>query len=209
MKKPVTIVAFFLVLLAVIGFERIGRKMRILISDDRTARERGVSEPPGSSFADTLHANQRGNHGSTGDSRLANSFKQRDLDGNSIGSARLTETPGLTELNLSVTGEISPVHVIRSSEILASTEPSEEEIALLRRSVDAIADGLNPGAIILDADAIGTRGNRGLLYAREGLDLTAQMKAVYDASKGEPELLSEPVEVEAPSVEQAAAPPEP
>ena len=44
MKRPATIIVVLILLLAIIGFERIGRGLHLLISDDRVARARQADE---------------------------------------------------------------------------------------------------------------------------------------------------------------------
>ena len=177
MKRPAIIIIVLIIMMAIIGFERIEKGLHFLISDDRAARR---SNQP-AEVANSVDPKSRQSRTEEQNSSL-HAFPSQDSD-----QAEITTTAsgkgreGSQTLEVSVTGEISPMHFIRGSFIIDSEKPSDEQIDRLREAVDTIAGALQPGAVIFDADAVSTSKSPVLLFAKDGIDLTTQVKSIYDA----------------------------
>jgi hypothetical protein len=175
MKKRATIIVVLIILLTIIGFERIRRGFHFLISDDRVARTRRADEITNSRDTKLKESSIE----EQDSSRIASHFQDRRYD-DTITTASITNRGGSQSVQVSIAGEISPMHFIRASFILGSTAPSKEQIDRLREAVDAVGEALRPGAIIFDADGFSTSEVPVLLFARGEFDLTAQVKLIYD-----------------------------
>jgi len=197
MKRLIAIIVVLLILTAIIGFERIGRGLQFLISDDRTARERTAGETVNLPEGKTRESPRDGQSFSRGVSRPS-------VPGQGNTDAMRFERAGdAPAIELSIAGGIFPLHFIRASSIVGSTEPSEEQIDRLQQSVAVVAEGLHPGVIVFDADAISTSEAPVLLFARDEFDLTPTVKLVYDTFEKESAQFPETANVEQDGAGQA------
>jgi hypothetical protein len=207
MKKLIAIVIALIILAMIIGFERIGRGLQFLISDNRTDRV-GISEARTEEGLNDLR-----------DDRLPRVWQVRQ---DAHFPARPSQSPNIvTEqaarsdydlggapIAINVTGDLSPMHYIRSSEIIGSSEITAAEIERLRRATNILGDGLDPHALIFDADALSTSEAPFILYARDGFDLTEQAKLIYDRLLAEDESAKRTAKVEQGGGGQPATRPE-
>ena len=175
MKRPATVIVVLIILLVIIGFERIGNGFYFLISDDRVARAPRVDGA--AHFEDTKSKK------SSGEEQNSSGFDARPEDqGQADPNLSAGKDAGGSQgIKVSITGEISPMHFIRASLIFGSTKPSKEQIHRLHEAVNAVGESLRPGAVIFDADGISHTMASVFLFVREEFDLTAQVKAIYDA----------------------------
>jgi hypothetical protein len=175
MKKLAIILAVLIVLVTLIGFERIGRGLRFLVSDERVAkaRENGQAAKTEATKAKAP---------STGESQSFRTDPRFDDhgSGDTISSAPIDEHSSPQSVAVRIIGEISPMHFIRASTIIGHSEPTKEQIDRLREALAVIGDALRPSAVIFDADGFSTSEAPVLLYVRNEFDLTDQVKAVYD-----------------------------
>ncbi|GAA5482837.1 hypothetical protein [Haloferula sargassicola] len=185
MKKPIAIVVALMILTMIIGFERIGRVLQFVISDGRTERVRrsGVSaeeEIRDSRATDSATFREADRSFSTDHSQtseLPDSMKEQVTRGSNHSRSN--------HIGIDVTGRLSPFHYIRSSEITGTTEITSAEIQLLQQAVRILGDGLEPSALILDADALTTSDIPFSLVVREEFDLTDQAKQIYERLQAE------------------------
>ena len=116
-------------------------------------------------------------------------------DGRQTGAGQADAVPGdrpgrADESNLVpqiVIAQSSHVYFIRSSEIIGTGEIAEAEIKRLQGAVGRVSDVLRPRPVVMNADVISTSEVPVLLFARPDLDLTGQVKVVYEAMKREAE----------------------
>jgi hypothetical protein len=181
MKKPITIVLTLIILAMIIGFEHIGRGLDFLISDSRKERTRASQITLGDSEEKPL------------------SRPLDDRPESLPNPANSSEPPGLVteqasrgennfggrSLAINVTADLSPLHFIRSAAITRTSTISEIERETLRQAVEIIGDGLNPRALIFDADALTTSEAPFILFGRDGFDLTPQVKIIYERLRSE------------------------
>lgn len=175
MKKSATIILVLIALMAIIGFERIGKAFHFLVSDDRVARARQGAEAE--NFEDTNSKESRIEEQNSSPIALRSQGRGQ---ADTITTTPIQDRSGEQSLEVSITGEISPVHFVRAAFVVGSTKPSKEQLDRLRNAVDAVAEALRPGAMILDADGLSPSGASVLLYTRDGFDLTTQVKSIYD-----------------------------
>lgn len=81
-----------------------------------------------------------------------------------------------------VYSEMPRHYFIRSSSILKTSEPTEKQAAQIREAVETVLSGLPPEALIFDIDVLNDSEPRRpvLLFAREDLDLTSQVRAAFE-----------------------------
>ena len=194
MKKLLAIVAVLMLLVALVGVDKIGDMLRMLIRDDRDPRatrsEEIAHEPsePKSSRNDLTGAR-------TIDTKVESESFHGDRTGTVVGNGSVAGgASGLIEL--SITGDVSPFHFIRSSEVLGTTEPTEQQRELLQTATEAVLAPLDPGVLIFDADVTSQFGAPVLVFAREELELTRHVKAVYETLMREPVQFLETANVE-------------
>ena len=175
MKRPAIIIVVLILLLAIIGFERIGKGFRFVISDDRVARARQADVATNSEDAKSKESSipERDT------SRTASRSQDQD-QADTVTTPPIEDLNGPQSVDVRITGEISPIHFVRAAFIVGSTEPSKEQIDRLSKAVNAVAEALRPGAIIFDADGLSKSGAPALLFARDEFDLTDQVKEIYD-----------------------------
>ena len=165
MKIPATIIVALIILMAIIGFERIGKGFRFLISDDRVARARRADET--TTFRDTkLEESSIGEQDSTHIASRAQDRHQEDT----ITTEPINDRSGSLPVGVAITGEISPMHFIRASSIVGSSAPTKEQTDRLREAVNAVGEALHPSGIIFDADGFSTSEAPVLLFARDEFD---------------------------------------
>lgn len=206
MKKPITVVVALIILTMMIGFERIGRGLQFLISESRTERARSSEVSTEEKIGDPLDdPSPRVRQGRQDTHRPAWSSKSPDEVPEQ--AARSAYDLGRAPVAIDVTGELSSMHYIQSSQITGSSEISIAEVERLRRAVDILGDGLNPRALIFDADALSTSEAPFILFARDGFDLTEQAKSVYERLLAEDEPPTEAANVEQGVGGQPATPP--
>jgi hypothetical protein len=175
MKKPFVIIAILIALVALVGYERIGRGFRFLISDDRVARAPHVEQAASSQVNKSKESSGEGRKPSQVAPRSKNQGRADTIVIQPIG-----DRCGPVSVGVRITGEISPMHFIRAPIIVGSSEPSKEQIDRLHEAVHVVAGSLRPGAVIFEADGFSNSEMPILLFARDEFDLTAQVKSVYD-----------------------------
>jgi hypothetical protein len=79
-----------------------------------------------------------------------------------------------------VNGQISPIHFISSSAILQNDQLEKFQKARLIEATEAVLVVLEPGLMIFDIDVTAGHDIPVLLYARDGLDLTVEVKWIYE-----------------------------
>ena len=195
MKKLIAIVIALIILTMIIGLERIGKGLQFLISDNRTDRvttsEVRTEEDLEDSRDDRLprvRQDRQNPHSPAGPSQSPHIVPEQ--------AARSGYDLGGAPVAIDVTGDLSSMHYIRSSEIMGSSEISAAEIERLRRATGILRDGLDPHALIFDADALSTSEDPFILYARDGFDLTEQAMLIYKRLLAEDELAKETAKVE-------------
>jgi len=196
MKKPIAIVVTLIILTIVIGFERIGRGLQLLISDNRTEQasppEVSAEEGIGDS-RDNLLPRLRQDSQKT--HPLSRSSEQPDLLPGL--ATRSDDDPEGATLAIDVVGgNLSLMRYIRSSDITGSSEISPTEIELLRRTGAILGVGLDPGTLIFDADALSTSEAPFILFARDEYDLTEEAKLIYEKLLAEHESSTKTVNIE-------------
>jgi hypothetical protein len=197
MKKRIAIVIVLIILTMIIGFERIGRGLQFLISDNRT-KQVNASE------VSTEHGNRDSRADSWPRVRLeredshfpALPSKSSDLAPHQEQVAWSDDDQRGVPVAIDVAGDLSPMHFIRSSAITGSFKHSSIEVERLRRALSILGEGLNPKALIFDADALSLSQAPVILFAREGLDLTEQAKSIYERLLAEDESAAKTTNVE-------------
>ena len=175
MKRPVVIIVALLALAVIIGIDRIGHGFGFLISDERHPKSRDAL-PAASPERTSAESNYTAENQTSRDSTRSTN---RDI-GTPNHSGAKTDHNDSPQIAVSITGEISPVHFIRASAIFGTEAPMENQIARLREAVALVGDRLSPSAVIFDSDAISPSKAPVIPFVREALDLTSQVKLVYD-----------------------------
>lgn len=205
MKRPIAILIALLILVAIIGHERIGSGLHFLISDDRTAGQPAID---GSTSPQERESRNAGPDEHERLDSLSGDPRSSEPDADDTSASRFNGSGDGSVVEMPITGEISPLHFIRSSSIVDSSEPSGDQIDRLKQSVALAAEGLRPGAIIFDADAISSSQAAVLPYARDEFDLTTHVKDIYDALENESQPLPKTANVEQGGGGQTATRPE-
>ncbi|MGI9244007.1 MAG: hypothetical protein ACR2RV_24635 [Verrucomicrobiales bacterium] len=175
MKKPLAISAVLMFLVALVGREWIGEWASGLGRDENSPRS-------GRGLEAVQVVPEKARVG--GDRPLAS-----NVEGENIQGGRGLEIQGGTSLNVDgsgsigqgVTGDVSWFRFIRSGKIIGSGEPDERHSALIHAAKEIVRASLNPGVVVLDADAKSQFGSPVLVFAREDFDLTGRVQIVYDS----------------------------
>ncbi|MDB4673396.1 hypothetical protein OAF27_01150 [Verrucomicrobiales bacterium] len=182
MKKRIAIVAAMIVLIMVIGFERIEKGIQFMISDNRTEREitsvESTEDASGDSWDTSFTQSSKNGKGfQPSHSRSTEPSKEMGTGSDYI--------PGAPPVAVNITGDLSPLHFISASLVTGSPENSASELERLRLTVEILGDGLDSSVVILDADVLSTTEAPFILFARDSFDLTAQAKLIYDRLQAE------------------------
>lgn len=175
MKRLAIIIVVLIVLISFIGFERIGRGLRLLVPVDQTAGARENGPASSAEVIRTTTSVAGGLRSSNTDSR------SDDRDSTDVISAvPINDKCASRSLAVRITDEIAAMYFIKASTIIGHSEPKKEEVDRLREALAVIGDALRPSAVIFDAESFSTSETPVLLFARDEFDLTTQVKAIYD-----------------------------